>query len=66
MRSWTEAISMALLCSSPKTGVYERFIEEPDTFPVQKAPGLIRRKEIAEKLDINREGWEELMKLMKQ
>jgi len=64
MRSWTEAIAMALLCSSPNTGVYEHLTEEPDNFPVQKAPDQIRRKKIAEKLDINQEGWGELMKLM--
>ncbi len=64
MRSWTEAIAMALLCSSPDAGVYERLTKEPDIFPVQKAPNFIKREKIAKKIDINQEGWEELMKLM--
>src|SRR6266581_5943636 len=67
MRHYTEAIAMALMCSNEKTGVYRRYAADRKSFPVHKAPEMLRRakikRELAESISFDAEAWETVLQL---
>ena len=67
MRHYTEAIAMALMCSNEKTGVYQRYAKDRKSFPVHKAPEMLRRakikRELAESISFDAEAWETVLQI---
>ena len=67
MRHYTESIAMALMCSDERTRVYKRYEADRKTFPVQKAPGMLRQNNIKnplkESLGFEPDAWETILQI---
>jgi hypothetical protein len=57
MRSWSEAIAMALLCSDERIKAFAALKTNPRRFPVHKALDMVKQEKNALILDINKSGW---------
>lgn len=57
MHNWAEALAMALLCSDERIDAFDRFRANPARFPVHRAPDILRRRDNAQILNIDPEGW---------
>lgn len=63
MRSWAEAIAMALLCSDERIKTFEDLKTNPRKFPVHKALDMVKQKKNAQILDINKRGWDSFQRI---
>jgi len=67
MRHYTEAIAMALMCSNEKTGVYQRYATDRKSFPVHKAPEMLRRtkikRELTQSIGFDSKAWETVLQI---
>ncbi len=63
MRSWAEAIAMALLCSDERIKAVEALKTNPRKFPVHKALDMVKQKKNAQILDINKKGWDSFQRI---
>ncbi|KJS02630.1 MAG: hypothetical protein VR68_02585 [Peptococcaceae bacterium BRH_c4a] len=61
MRQYGESIAMALLCCHDKIDVFDRFLNNPDKFPVQKALAIDQKKKRL--LEIDHGGWEQFREI---
>lgn len=61
MRSWAEALAMALLCSHSQIDTFDKFNASPSHFDVRKAPDIVMRKNNSRLLSINKEGWKKFL-----
>lgn len=63
MRSWSEALSMALLCSNSQIGTFDKFNENPSHFDVKKTPHTVVKKRNAQILMIDKDGWKKFLEI---
>ena len=63
MRSWSEALSMALLCSNSRINTFDKFKANPSHFDVRKAPDTVARKRNSQILMIDKDGWKKFLEI---
>ena len=67
MRQYTEAIAMALMCSNESIGVYQHYAADRQSFPIQKAPEMLRRSKIKralkESISFDAAAWETVLQI---
>ena len=63
MRSWSEALAMAILCSHSQIDTFNKFNANPSHFDVRKAPDIVMRKNNSRLLNIDKEGWKKFLEI---
>ena len=63
MRSWSESLAMAILCSDAQIDIFDKFKANPAHFSVQKAPDIVMRKNNARILNIDKQGWKKFLEI---
>jgi hypothetical protein len=63
MRSWSEALAMALLCSHSQIDTFNKFNANPSHLDVRKAPDIVMRKNNSRLLNIDKVGWKKFLEI---